>query len=264
MFSLVLGVWILAAMGMFGLWILQRGKPNAAIADFGYCIGLGQAVIGYGILIPGDPTRRVLLAVMGSIYGFRLACHLFVNRIYEKPEDSRYQTLRRKWGTRGNLYFFIYFQGQAISIVVFSLPFLVLMYNPNSTLALQESIGILIWAIAVTGEALADFQLEQFRASTQNYGRTCQQGLWRYSRHPNYFFEGLHWCAYVVMGIGIPYGWVTMIGPVLMIGTLLKFSGIPFAEAQALVSRGEDYQAYQRSTNAFIPWFPKRSPDEDR
>ena len=257
--DLVLLTWIIAALAMVGLWLYQRRHQNAAIADLGYCVGFVVVVIGYGIIVRGDPIRRGLVATMGSIYALRLAGHLFVNRIYDKPEDSRYQALRRKWGPRTQLYLFLYFQGQAVSIVIFSLPLLVLMVHPEPRLGFWESFGILVWLIAMIGEALADYQLEQFRANPRNSGKTYRWGLWRYSRHPNYFFEGLHWCAYVVMAIGIPYGWVTLIGPVLMIWTLLKVSGIPFAEAQALASRGDDYRDYQRTTSAFIPWFPKES-----
>jgi len=118
-------------------------------------------------------------------------------------------------------------------------------------------LGVIVWALGVGGEAVADAQLKRFRQDPGNRGKTCRRGLWRYSRHPNYFCEGVHWCTYVVMSIGLPDWWLTLVGPVVMIGALLKVSGIPMAEAQALASRGEDYREYQRTTNAFIPWFPR-------
>ena len=131
------------------------------------------------------------------------------------------------------------------------------MSNPDPTWHTREVLGLAIWVIGVAGEAVADGQLNRFRRAPGNRGKTCRQGLWRYSRHPNYFFEGVHWCAYVVMSLGLPDWWLTLVGPVVMIGALLKVSGIPLAEAQALVGRGEDYREYQRTTNAFIPWLPK-------
>jgi steroid 5-alpha reductase family enzyme len=258
MFELALMSWLLMVPLLLTLWVVQRVYQNAVIADLGFCFGFGVIVLGYAVVVEGDPVRRWLVGSMGAVYAFRLGLHLFLNRIYKKTEDSRYQWLRSQWGNRGQFYFFLYFQGQAMAIAVFSLPLLVLMLNPASAIGLWEMVGILLWLIAVGGEALADSQLARFRAQSMNRGRTCREGLWRYSRHPNYFFESLHWCSYVVMSIGVPYGWLTLIGPVLMIWGLWKVTGIPFSEAQALASRGEDYQEYQRTTSAFIPWFPKK------
>ncbi len=204
--------------------------------------------------------RKAMLGGMGAIYGARLAGHLFKNRIYGKTEDARYQALRNKMGIWAQLGFFLYFQGQAIAVAIFSIPLLVLMVSPLPLFGVWEYLGVVIWMVAIIGEALADYQLSIFREAPENTGKTCRQGLWWYSRHPNYFFEGLVWCSYVVMAIGVPDGWWTVIGPVLMIGALLKVSGIPFTESQAVATRGADYLDYQRTTNAFIPWFPRTGP----
>ena len=256
-FEFILYAWLFTVPLMLGLWRIQCVQENAALADVGFCVGFGCIILWYAAAVDGDPFRRMLVGTMGAVYAFRLGLHLFLNRIYQRSEDSRYKNLREKWGRRAQLYFFLYFQGQAMAIAVFSLPLLVLMLNPEPTIGLWEWSGIVVWMIAVFGEASADSQLAWFRAQPQNAGKACRTGLWRYSRHPNYFFEGVHWCSYVVMAIGIPHGWVTLIGPILMIWGLLKVTGIPFTEAQALASRGEDYREYQRTTNAFLPWFPK-------
>jgi steroid 5-alpha reductase family enzyme len=91
-----------------------------------------------------------------------------------------------------------------------------------------------------------------------NRGKTCQEGLWRYSRHPNYFFEWLHWFAYVSWAAGSGLEWLAWMGPVIMLWFLVKVTGIPASEAQSLKSRGEEYREYQRRTSAFIPWFRKK------
>ena len=257
-FELLLYAWLLTVPLMLGLWRIQCVQQNAALADVGFCLGFGCVILWYASAVDGEPLRRMLVGTMGAVYAFRLGIHLFLNRIFRRTEDSRYKNLREKWGSRAQLYFFLYFQGQAMAIAVFSLPLLVVMVNPEPAIGVWEWIGMLVWMIAVFGEAMADSQLALFRAQPHNRGKACRTGLWRYSRHPNYFFEGVHWCSYVVMAIGIPYGWVTLIGPILMIWGLLKVTGIPFTEAQALASRGEDYQNYQQTTNAFIPWFPKK------
>ena len=146
-----------------------------------------------------------------------------------------------------------------MAVAALSLPFLVIIQNPQPPFGLWELAGFLLWVVAVTGEAVADWQLARFRSKPWNLDRVCRTGLWYYSRHPNYFFEWLHWWAFVVIAIGAP-GWLlTWIGPIAMGWALLKVTGIPLAEEQAIRSRGEAYREYQRSTNAFFPWPPTSS-----
>ena len=256
--TLVLVGWIAAALLMTLLWLVQRVQRNAAIADVGWCFALGLVAIWYALMAYGDQDRRLLVAAMGGSYAFRLGLYIFLNRVLGKVEDGRYQRMRREWGDQAQVYFFSYFQLQAVAVTVFSLPFLVLMQNPRPTFSLWELAGVLLWLIVVVGESVADWQLATFRAKPWNRDRVYCDGLWRYSRHPNYFFEWLHWWAYVLMGVGVSNGWLTLIGPVLMGWGLLRVTGIPLAEAQALATRGEEYRAYQRTTSSFIPWFPKR------
>ena len=116
----------------------------------------------------------------------------------------------------------------------------------------------MIWLIAVSGESLADWQLSAFRHDPANAGQVCQRGLWRYSRHPNYFFEWLHWWAYVCLAAGSPWGGLALAGPAAMLYFLLKVTGVPPTEAQALKSRGDAYRQYQRTTSVFFPWPPQR------
>ncbi len=258
--TLVLYGWIIAAVLMAALWGVQRVRRNAGIVDVGWCVGLILLSFLYAVAAVGDPDRRMLVAAMDGLYAARLGGYLFQNRV-QASEDARYETLRRWWGDRAHLYFFFFFQFQALGVVVFSLPLLVLMQNPRPTFSLWELGGLLLWLGAVVGEGLADWQLARFKSEPGNRWKTCREGLWRYSRHPNYFFEWLHWCAYVPMGVGVPGGWITLLNPAIMLVFLLWVSGIPWAEAQALATRGEDYRAYQRTTSAFVPWFPGR---EDR
>ena len=120
-------------------------------------------------------------------------------------------------------------------------------------------LGLALGLLAIGGETLADRQLERFRLNPANRGKVCREGLWYYSRHPNYFFEWLYWWAFVLMGIGTSYGWWTLLGPLFMLLFLFKLTGIPYTEKQALASRGEAYRAYQKSTPMFFPWFPRRN-----
>jgi steroid 5-alpha reductase family enzyme len=246
------------AVVMAGLWFIQKVRQDASIVDVAWSAGLGILALLYAGNADGYAPRRWLLGTVAGIWAFRLAVYLFITRVWGKTEDGRYQTLRQNWGANAQPYFFIFFQAQALLAVIFSLPFLVIACNPKPTLSGWEFAGVAVWAVAIAGESLADQQLARFRADPRNRGTTCRVGLWRYSRHPNYFFEWLHWWTYVVMAIGTAYWWVTLIGPVLMLYLLFKVTGIPATEAQALASRGDDYREYQRTTSAFIPWLPKK------
>ena len=257
-FTLVLTAYLVMVAVMVGLWVLQLRVRNVSIADVGWCAGLIVVVLWYATQATGEAERTVLVATLALLYAGRLGFYILFNRVIGKTEEARYRRLREQWGSSESVRMFGYFQLQALAVVVFSLPFLVLMHNPRPPFALADFVGLLVWIIAVSGEAVADYQLSQFRSQAWNRNRVCRDGLWRYSRHPNYFFEWLHWWAYVVMGVGISGWFLTWIGPIGMGWALLKVTGIPWVERQTLASRGEDYREYQRTTNAFFPWFPRR------
>jgi steroid 5-alpha reductase family enzyme len=256
--SLVVAGYGAMVLFMLGLWALQFRVRNASIADVGFCLGLIAVVLWYAQEASGETQRKLLVGLMVCVYAGRLGVFLLLNRVIGRAEDARYQELRRKWGPHERWMIFGYFQLQAAAVTAFSLPFLVVIQNPRPPFALLELAGVLIWLAAILGEAVADCQLSRFRARPWNRDRVCREGLWYFSRHPNYFFEWLHWWAYVVMAIGAP-GWpLTLIAPVGMGWALLNISGIPLAERQALKTRGADYREYQQTTNAFLPWKPKR------
>lgn len=259
--ALLVTVWTASAAVMVLLWIVDRRLRNAALADVAWCYGLALVLLWYAGSVSGEPARRLLVAAMVFLYAVRLGSHVLVNRLWNKTEDGRYRTLRLRWGGRASFRMFWYFQLQAAAIAFFSIPPLIVMQNPHPPFHFWDLAGVILWVVAVSGEALADWQLAAFRSKPWNKDRVCRIGLWRYSRHPNYFFEWLHWWSYVVMALANPVGnWgLTLIGPIAMGVALLKVTGIPWTEAQALATRGEEYASYQRTTNAFIPWFPRRS-----
>lgn len=236
---------------MLAGWAWERARRNAGIVDVLWAAGMGLAALVLAVGGSGAALPRLLLAV-----------HL-ARRVLGEPEDGRYRHLRAHWRDRG-LPFLVFFLGQALVVVLFALPFAAVAANPVDGITVWTGLGVSVWLASVVGEAVADRQLARFRADPANRGRTCDRGLWRWSRHPNYFFEWLHWFAYVFLSVGSPLHALSWAGPVLMYLFLRYLSGIPWTEAQALRTRGEDYRRYQQRTPMLFPWFPRdidrRSP----
>jgi len=253
-------VWLVASVAMLIVWWIQRRTGNAGFVDVAWAALLGVAALYYGLVADGAFLPRLLVALLAATWGFRLALHL-LHRVLNEAEDGRYAFLRTHWNGDQRK-FFAFFQAQALAVVLFSVPFAVAANNPVESFGPWTALGLVIWITSLAGESIADLQLSRFRANARNRGTTCRVGFWRYSRHPNYFFECLHWFSYVCLAIGAPYGWLALFGPVLMWVSLRWVSGVPFVEAQALRSRGDDYREYQRTTNAIIPWFPKRGESD--
>jgi steroid 5-alpha reductase family enzyme len=240
-------------------WARQRGTRNAGIVDVLWTGSLGVLALAYGFGADGWLPRRVLVTVLAVGWSARLTIHL-ARRVGSEAEDGRYADLRERLGERFDRWMLGFFQAQALLAVLLSLTFLAVAAAPDAGWRVQDAIGVAIWVVALVGEGIADRQLAAWRADPANRGVTCRAGLWRYSRHPNYFFEWVHWLTYPVLGIGLPLGWALWATPALMLFLVLRVTGIPPTEAQSVRSRGDDYRAYQRTTNAFFPGPPRR-PD---
>ena len=256
-------VLLASSLAMMGGWLVQLRTRNAGIVDAIWAGGMAGSALFYASVGSGSLIARLGVAMLGGAWGFRLCLHI-LDRLLNEAEDGRYQYLRAHWRDNQGK-FFAFFQAQALLTVLFSLPFYVVAQNPKEGLTRWCVVAALVWVTAIAGETIADTQLDRWRRDPVHRGRTCRRGLWRYSRHPNYFFEWLHWFSYVFLAIGVawPLWALSLLGPVLMLVSLYWVTGIPFSEAQALRSRGEDYRAYQRATSAFVPWFPE-NPDERR
>jgi steroid 5-alpha reductase family enzyme len=251
-----LTVWPFLSFMMIGLYLVHLRTRNAAIVDVGWAVGLPIAALWH-IWRPGTGQAAWLLAGLTAVWGLRLAGYLFVTRVMTPHEDGRYVALREGWGTAAPWKFFIFFQAQAVLDLVLSIPAW-LVARSGADIGPAAVLGTVIWSVAVTGEAIADRQLASFRREPRNRGRVCDHGLWKYSRHPNYFFEWLVWVGYACFAATAPDGWLAWSAPALMLYFLFKITGIPATEAQALKTKGEAYRRYQRSTSVFVPWPPKR------
>lgn len=255
----ILVVLLVSSIVMAGVWEVQRRTRNTGFVDVAWASLMAAAAVWFSATGDGAFVPRLALAMLGGIWGSRLALYLLA-RVLHEAEDGRYKFMRERWNDN-QLKHFLFFQFQALLVVLFSLPFWVAAQNPVEGFTPWVIAAIAVWVVSLGGEAVADHQLDRFRSNPANRGKTCREGLWRYSRHPNYFFEWTHWFAYLLLAIGAPMAWLALIGPVLMLISLCWVTGIPFTEAQALRSRGDDYRRYQAETSAFIPWFPKSRPD---
>lgn len=241
-----------------GAWALQLRTRNAGTVDAIWAWTLGGLAVVYAAVGTAPPELRLLLALMGGLWGLRLGWHLWV-RNHGKPEDWRYARFREQWGPRANRNMFWFFQFQNLFTLMLSASaFLTVAFRSDSPGTLAMVLAVAIGIVSVLGEALADRQMEHFRNNPANKGRVCCDGLWRYSRHPNYFFECVHWLAYVPLAIGAPWGWLSLAAPLVMAFLLLKMSGVPLLEAE-MAQRKKGYAEYVRTTSLLIPWPPKSS-----
>lgn len=261
--SALLLFWLILAVTFTLLWYFGERRGNAAIVDVAWSWGLAACSIGLAFVLDGDPVRRLLLAALLGFWGIRLGWHIFVRLRAEEGEEGRYRYLRQHWGDRAFFMFWVFFQIQAFSIVLLTAPIAVLMAHSPQGVGIWEILATLWIAVALAGEAVADRQLSRWKEKPTNKGKTCRSGLWAWSRHPNYFFEWCHWLGYPIMGMPLLLNaqwaaWLFLwLGPVVMLWLLLRMTGIPYTEKQALRSRGEDYARYQREVSAFIPLPPK-------
>lgn len=239
-----------ASLLMGVLYLRQRQTRDATPVDMGWAMGIGLVAVYVTWQGTGDPQRRLLVGTLAALWALRLTWHLHARR--GPTEDGRYAMLRQQWGHRAQRNFLLLYAAQALLIAFFSLPAYLAAANPNP-LSLLDGLGVGIWILAVAGESVADAQLERFRRDPAHAGQTCSQGLWNYSRHPNYFFEWLHWFSYIPWAAPYGWGWLALIAPATMFYLLHSVTGIPYAEKRALLSRGEAYRAYQQRTHAFFP-----------
>ena len=241
------------------LYLVARRWNNYGIVDIAWSYAFGALALFYAAFAPGWPVRRALIAALAVVWSLRLGTHLAVRVIGHHPvEDGRYVQLRKDWAANFVTKMFWFFQMQAASVVLLGAAFLVAALNPAPALHPLEIAGAVLWLLAIGGEALADAQLAAFKKNPAHKGQVCAVGLWRFSRHPNYFFEWLIWVAFFVFSLGSPHGWVALIGPASILYLLLRVTGIPMTEEQSLRSRGDAYRRYQATTSAFLPWFPKK------
>jgi len=248
---------------MAGAWLLQQRTGNSGWVDtiWTFALGLvGAAAALWPIDGAAPNARQWLVAALVALWSLRLGLHIAI-RTAGISDDPRYAAFAKEWGANAPRRMFIFLQNQALGTIPLVFAIFVAARFPHPALRLQDYLGVLILLVGIGGEALADAELKRFRENPANKGRVCDVGLWRWSRHPNYFFEWFGWLAYPAIGFDPANiaSWATWAAPALMYLILRHGTGVPALEHNMLRSRGDAFRAYQARVSAFIPLPPKRT-----
>jgi steroid 5-alpha reductase family enzyme len=245
-------------------WVVQQRSGNSGWVDtiWTFAVGLVGAGSALWPIAGAEPNaRQWLVAALVAVWSLRLGLHIAV-RTTGISDDPRYAAFAKEWGLDAPRRMFIFLQNQALGSIPLVFAIFVAARFPNDAPGWRDAAGAVILFVGIAGEALADFQLKRFRTNPANKGRVCDVGLWRWSRHPNYFFEWFCWLAYPVIALSLadplnyPWGLATLLAPAFMYWILVYVTGIPPLEEQMLRSRGERYRAYQSRTSKFFPLPP--------
>jgi steroid 5-alpha reductase family enzyme len=244
---------------MLALWLLSLWLKDASIVDIFWGAGFVITAWIYFYLTPdGFMTRKLLTAILATIWGLRLSIHILI-RNWGHGEDFRYQKWREESGK--NWWWFSFFKVfllQGFLMWIISFPLLAAQVRPiPSRLIWLDYLGLLAWGIGFFFEAVGDWQLSRFKAEPANKGQLLKTGVWRYTRHPNYFGDATQWWGFYLIAAAAGGFW-SIFSPIIMTLLLRNVSGVSMLE-KSLKDTKPGYQDYMRTTNAFIPWFPKRS-----
>jgi len=251
----------LIAVYMTVWFVVALIKKDNSVADIAW--GLGFVLIAaFTFLRGGDwAARPVLATALVFIWGLRLAVHILL-RNRKRGEDPRYAEWRRKWGRwfvlRSYVQVFL-LQGLFLLLISYSVILINTSVGAGSArpLGLLDLAGTAVWMTGLFFEAVGDAQLARFKRDPESRGRIMDRGLWKYTRHPNYFGESLMWWGIFLLALSLPYGWTAVVSPVLVTFLLVRVSGVPMLEKK--YTGNAEFQAYARRTSAFVPWVPKNS-----
>jgi len=257
--------WVSAAiifLYMNVIFLLSLLKKNAAIVDIAWGPGFGLVVVANlarQILTHGSVEyRQIMVTILIIIWGSRLAWHIY-KRNRGKPEDYRYANWRQRWGKYFVLRsYFQIFMLQGFFMLLILTPALLVLQSRTDRIDLLDLTGLAVWLTGFFFEAVSDAQLRRFKNRPENKGRIITSGLWKYSRHPNYFGESVMWWGIFLIALNSSRGWLGIISPLTITFLLTKVSGVPLLEKKY---RGNpEFEAYRARTSAFFPLPPRRTP----
>jgi steroid 5-alpha reductase family enzyme len=256
---MLLGTLLVLLASLTLLWLVSLARRDASLIDPFW--GLGFVIIAWlaWLWAPVVTWRTALMVALVSLWGLRLFGYLLWRNWHHKQEDHRYAAMRAKHGQRfWWVSFFTVFMLQGIILWFVSLPVQIVAVKAiDSPFQLWDGLGMMLWLVGIGFEWIGDWQLARFRANPANQGQVLDTGLWRYTRHPNYFGDFCVWWGIYSLAVAGGAGWM-ILSPLLMSWLLLRVSGVTLLES-TIAERRPQYAAYQQRTNAFFPGFPKNS-----
>lgn len=240
------------------VWLISLALRDTSIVDVFWGLGFVMTTYIYFAITPdGFAPRKWLLCGLVTVWGLRLSLYI-LRRNWGKGEDFRYQKWREaakgQWWWRS---YFKVFLVQGALMWIISMPLLAAQLSPMpDRLTALDALAVLVWGVGFFFEAVGDWQMARFKANPANRGQVMRSGLWRYTRHPNYFGDATQWWGFGLLA-GAANGWWTLFSPALMTFLLVRVSGVTMLEKD-LVNRRPGYRDYVASTSAFIPWFPRK------
>ncbi|HEX6258349.1 MAG TPA: DUF1295 domain-containing protein [Candidatus Saccharimonadales bacterium] len=248
---LAAGVWVY----MTAWFAVARVVGRNDVADIAW--GLGFAVVAWlaFLVAPQNDIRAAIINLLVTIWALRLAYHIY-RRNAKKPEDTRYQDMRKQWGSHPYLYAYVkVFLAQGFLLLLIALPVAFANQYPGGFMW-WHGVGLAVWALGFFFEAVGDYQLSQFIKNPANKGKLMTSGLWRYTRHPNYFGEVTQWWGIFLMALVGGWTWLAVIGPITITLLILKVSGIPLLEKKMQQNPG--FKQYASTTSKFLPLPPRK------
>jgi steroid 5-alpha reductase family enzyme len=244
---------------MIVLWLLSLVLRNSSIVDIFW--GTGFVLVVWAACLLGEngyPPRKLLLAILVTVWGLRLSLYILW-RNWRKPEDFRYAQWRQENGANWWwISFFKVFLLQGVLLWIICAPLVAAQVSPTPpALGALDVLGMLVWAIGFFFEAVGDWQLARFKAGPVNRGKLMDRGVWRYTRHPNYFGDSAQWWGFYLIAAATGWGALTIFSPILMTFLLVRVSGVGMLE-KTLKNVKPGYREYMERTSAFIPWLPRR------
>jgi steroid 5-alpha reductase family enzyme len=231
------------------------------IVDMAWGIGFIYLAVFLNYFSLNFTLQNQIILLLITLWGVRLVVHLLPRQLNSK-EDYRYVEWRKKWGKAFYLKsFLIVFMVQGIFMLLISLPIIAASANNQISLVPINAIGIIVWLVGFYFETIGDRQLAKFKRDKSNKDKILSSGLWKYTRHPNYFGEVVMWWGiFLVAFYGTAWSWVSVIGPITITILILYVSGIPLLERH--YKDNKEFEKYKEKTNKFIPWFPKKERGE--
>ena len=242
---------------IFIVYLLALAKTDNSIVDIAW--GIGFIIVAATSLSVSQKffLQNILVNVLVLIWGLRLAIYIFI-RHHGKPEDYRYKEMRDRWGKSAVLMSLLkVFLPQAIVMFIIAFPIMIVNSVPEEKIGVLEIIGTIIWLIGFFFEAVGDTQMFSYKKNPANKGKVMRYGLWKYTRHPNYFGEATMWWGIFLIAIPSGYWYLSFLSPVVITLLIIKVTGVELLEKK--YKDNSEYQEYIRTTNSFLPGIPKKN-----